>query len=240
MQHFSYQTVDSTNQQALRNAVLCKGNFYVTAASQSQGRGKDARVWSSPVGNIYCSVGYRLHSDPVQATQLTFVTAVVVATWLETQLVGRSIQCKWPNDVLVEGRKIAGILLELHDELLISGIGINLSNYPTATANLPATCMSEYVDATPQPEAAAAVLAAALVDAYQRWQQLGFSEYRQQWLKRAYALGGPIVVSNYAGQAMPMRCIFQGIAEDGALLCRDYQQKLWQLYSADVSFVQQP
>lgn len=238
MQHFHYDTLDSTNKEAGRLAMTYGNNFYVTATTQSHGIGKDQRSWISPQGNLYFSLAYHL-LKPVQAVQLTFVTAVVVADLVVSLLPHTTINCKWPNDILVNNAKLAGILLELQDNLLISGIGVNISNYPHHTSNFPATCLQQHNSQLQlTPDALATDLVEHLTTAYNSWQQYGFNTYRQRWLDYAYHLGKTITINNYgAGDATAaLTGIFQGINTDGALILLDAQQQQHLFYSADVSY----
>lgn len=123
----------STNQLAQQMAAEgASEGLVVLAEAQTSGRGRMGRRWESPSGvNIYCSVLLKPQIPPRQAPQLTFLTAVATAETLR-DLCGLDARVKWPNDILVGGRKIAGLLNELSAETeqihaLVLGIGINVN-----------------------------------------------------------------------------------------------------------------
>jgi BirA family biotin operon repressor/biotin-[acetyl-CoA-carboxylase] ligase len=125
--------IPSTNQLAQQLAAGgAPEGLVVLAESQSAGRGRMGRCWASPAGvNIYCSVLLRPQIPPRQAPQLTFLTAVATAEAL-IELYHLNARVKWPNDILVGGRKIAGLLNELSAETeqihaLVMGIGLNVN-----------------------------------------------------------------------------------------------------------------
>ena len=174
----------------------------VWAAEQTAGHGRFGRTWISPPGNLYFSLLLRPYLPPGQALQLTFVAAVALAEAIQGLLPPqRRVTCKWPNDVLVAGRKISGILLEssvdaaaLVDSLVV-GIGVNVASHPPpdvvdyAATSLHAEGAGE--------ETAGSMLArfcAAFVDWHAQWRAEGFEPVRQAWLGRADKLHRPIEV----------------------------------------------
>ena len=140
-------SVDSTNTEAKR--LACAGaadGTIVWAQRQTAGRGRRGRTWTSEPGNLYASFVLRPGCAPMQAAQLTFVAALAVRDLLSIYLNNSdSIACKWPNDVLVGGRKISGILLETSTsgsgvvDWLGLGIGVNLRHHPDIGGRHPAT-----------------------------------------------------------------------------------------------------
>ena len=135
-----YDTVGSTNDEAkyLARASAEEGTL-VWGIEQTAGRGRRGRAWSSPRGNLYASLILRPHCPLDQATQLGFIAALAVGNTLSSICEGRlnGLSYKWPNDVLVCGRKIAGILLESELQsdgeiplFVVVGVGINLASSP--------------------------------------------------------------------------------------------------------------
>lgn len=130
---FTYESLDSTNAEALRQLNLGRyAPFAITAEMQSSGRGRRGRRWVSPYGqNIYFSLALRVDQGARQLDGLSLVVGLAVVRALESQgVVGAGL--KWPNDVLVSGKKVAGILLELAGDLadvchVIIGVGINVN-----------------------------------------------------------------------------------------------------------------
>ena len=113
-QLITFETIDSTNEEAKRLAGSdAPEGTVVWAREQSAGRGRRGRAWVSGHGNLYCSILLRPDCHAFKAMQLSFVAALAMADAVASVLPkGAFVNCKWPNDVLVEGRKISGILLE--------------------------------------------------------------------------------------------------------------------------------
>lgn len=222
-------SVDSTNLEASRAAEAgAAGGLVVFAHEQLAGRGRQGRGWASPRGNLYCSVLLRPDALVRDGAQLSFVAALAVHDTV-AGLLGKPARagCKWPNDVLVGGAKIAGILLESRGrpdgrlDWVIVGTGINVAHAPRDTER-PATSLSaEGVDV-----AVARVLErylTALDEWVNIWLRDGFDPVRAAWLDRALSLGRTIrarwgrreVVGRFetldAGGALVLR------TEDGAL-----------------------
>jgi BirA family biotin operon repressor/biotin-[acetyl-CoA-carboxylase] ligase len=217
-----YETLGSTNDEACRLARdgAPEGTL-VWSLAQSAGKGRRGRVWMSPPGNLYLSLVQRPAGPPAQAAQLGFVAAIALGDALD-QLAGPvlPLRYKWPNDLLIDGRKIAGILLETETaapnaaDFVIIGIGVNLVSAPR-DVEFPATSLAEagYVGVTPP----------RLVEAFvryfagwaERWQEEGFAPVRAAWLMRASGLGEGIRV-RLERQTLDGR--FLDLDQDGALL----------------------
>jgi BirA family biotin operon repressor/biotin-[acetyl-CoA-carboxylase] ligase len=192
LRHFA--DIDSTNDEAKREAAAgADAGLVVWADRQSAGRGRQGRAWQSPPGNLYCSILLRPQRPAFDVAQLSFAAALAacdaLAPWQP--------RCKWPNDVLIDGRKVAGILLETEAvgtnvAWLVVGIGVNLVDHPAATET-PATSLAAH-GGTMTP---AAMLAGwcRQFDAWHRtWQARGFAPLRDAWLAHAHGLGGEIRV----------------------------------------------
>jgi len=203
-----YETVGSTNDQAKRLAHDgAPSGTLVWAGAQSQGRGRRGRPWESPCGNLYVSMLLRPACAAAQAAQLGFVAALALADALQRSLGPRAVEegafpphiaLKWPNDVLVNRRKVAGILLESETgrgeavEFVVIGIGVNIAAAP-AQSEYPATSLAaEGADLT--PAALLERLIAAFDDRYRQWRDAGFAPVRRAWLERATGLGEPVRV----------------------------------------------
>ncbi|MCK5246963.1 biotin--[acetyl-CoA-carboxylase] ligase [Candidatus Bipolaricaulota bacterium] len=142
--------IDSTNAEALRRAEAGEpDSTIVWAKRQTAGHGRRGREWASPEGNLYFSILLR-PPYPVQSVmQLGFVMANAIADALAVILPrGAFVHTKWPNDVLVEGRKVAGVLIETTGDLSLVGIGLNLVSAPLDTA----TCVARYVESGDRDE----------------------------------------------------------------------------------------
>lgn len=212
--------VRSTNDEARRLAAEgAPDGTVVWARSQSGGRGRYGRTWSSPPGNLYVSLLLRPRASPATVLQLGFVAAVALAEALDRRVAASALSLKWPNDVLLNGRKIAGMLLESATgagtlDWLIVGMGVNLASFPAGTV-FPATSLAN--DGYPAP--APAEVLVDLCDRFAawraRWRAEGFGPVRQAWLGRAYRRGQAIEVRLEREQASG---VFVDLDESGALV----------------------
>lgn len=215
----AFECVASTNDEARRYAEAGAGEgLVVTGGMQSAGRGRQGRAWSSPAGNLYLSLLLRPPVKPALAGEFGFGVAVAVAETVERLASGARATCKWPNDVLVDGRKISGILLESRGtpetlDWLVVGIGLNVAHGPQAAA-WPATTVAALGGAA-DVETALEVLAARLDHWYRAWREAGFGALRRAWLARAHAIGETIKVRRN-GDWREGR--FVGLDVSGALL----------------------
>lgn len=213
----------STNADCLAAARACKpGGLWIRAGRQTGGRGSRGRDWHSPAGNLYASLMIDIPPRTVMLPTLTFAAALGLADALERLATGQrrdlDIGLKWPNDVLLSGRKAAGILLESHTigerRVAIIGIGVNCRSHPEGTTH-PATSLS-HEGLGAGPVELMPMLAAALAGRLGQWRWgHGFAETRADWLARATGLGEPIRVrlqtAEYAG-------VFETIDDNGLLV----------------------
>jgi BirA family transcriptional regulator, biotin operon repressor / biotin---[acetyl-CoA-carboxylase] ligase len=197
-----FERIDSTNDEAKRlaEAGAAEGAF-VLAREQSAGRGRRGRTWVSPPGNLYGSLLLRPACAARDAAQLGFAASLAVAEAASYVLPpGASVTCKWPNDVLVDGAKVAGILMESRAggagalEWLVLGIGVNLVSHPAGTEH-PATSLAAKGAGTVSADTFLAALAERLLAWYEAWRRPdGFAAVRAAWLARAHGLGQAIRV----------------------------------------------
>jgi BirA family biotin operon repressor/biotin-[acetyl-CoA-carboxylase] ligase len=237
------QTV-STNADAFRLAEegACAGTV-VIADSQTGGKGRRGRIWTSPDGvNIYCSVVLRPAIMPHEAPQLTFISAVAVARAIE-QSSGLVAQIKWPNDLLISGCKVAGLLNEMSAEtdgvnFVILGIGVNLNmtadQFPT-DLRYPATSLLLASGTPVDRNRFMTILLNELDQLYQEFLCHGFTSIREEWQLRCNAHGRRVAVSD--GGADSVEGEFAGIDPDGALLLRSDDTKLHRITCGDVRIV---
>jgi BirA family biotin operon repressor/biotin-[acetyl-CoA-carboxylase] ligase len=213
------ETIDSTNEEALRRARAgAPEGTLVWAREQSRGRGRRGRGWSSPAGNLYCSLLLRPDVPPAAAAQLGFLAAVALAETLAACLPAeRRIRCKWPNDLLIDGAKVAGILPEAEAAgrtvaALVLGIGVNLAGHPEGLPYRATSVLASGGAAS--VEELLANLAIAIERWYRRWQVEGFGPLRARWLDFAFGLGEPIEVRLESGV---LRGRFAALDPTGAL-----------------------
>ena len=212
---------DSTNDEAKgRAAAGAPEGTVVCARQQRAGRGRRGREWVSPPGNLYVSVILRPACEARRVAQLSFVAALAVLDLVDGPLPGRT-QCKWPNDILVDGGKVAGILLESalgpggRVDWVVLGVGVNVASHPGLKGPIPSTSLVDAGAPPLPPEDALAPLLAALTRRRQVWEEEGFAPIRRAWLARAHGLGGPVTVAN--GDQM-FTGTFEGVDAEGALV----------------------
>jgi BirA family transcriptional regulator, biotin operon repressor / biotin---[acetyl-CoA-carboxylase] ligase len=218
--HIAYETLGSTNAEALALARAGeRGPLWITAQSQSAGRGRRGSIWVSAPGNLYATLLLSEPSAPEHAPQLSFVAALALHDAIAecAPQLGPLLTLKWPNDLLLGAAKVAGILIEGERAPAFAvaiGIGVNCAAHPDDTP-YPATDLAA-AGALVTPAQAFAVLSAAMRRRLAQWQRgQGFSAIRTDWLKRAAGLGQDIRVR------LPERELsgrFQGLDDAGRLL----------------------
>ena len=218
---------DSTNAEALRLAPGLSGPAWIMAREQTAARGRRGRGWATPGGNFAGTLILRPKGGPAGAAQLSFVAALALYDALGDACgPAARLAIKWPNDVLLNGGKVAGILLESAGagasvQAVAVGIGVNLAVAPeTATlepgAVTPVSVLGETGHVVP-PEEFLDLLAVA----FARWQAqldtFGFAPIRNAWLARAARLGEPIIARTGGTEN---HGIFECIDDTGALILK--------------------
>jgi BirA family biotin operon repressor/biotin-[acetyl-CoA-carboxylase] ligase len=218
-------SVGSTNEDAMRLAREGDpGRLWVVAREQSQGRGRRGRTWSSPPGNLYASLLLIDAAPSEHLPELGFVAGVALLNALRAVLGNDPrLGIKWPNDILFEGAKVAGILLESSSlpsgaTACVAGFGVNCRWHPS---NLPyaATDLAAIGTLLDGPEDVFFRLSDAIVDGLQVWSRgAGFAEIRARWIAHAVGLGSPI---RLALGASSLTGTFETIDARGRLILRD-------------------
>ena len=218
--------IDSTNAEAARLAAAgARGPLWIVAARQTAGRGRQGRAWDSPNGNLFATCLSHPKGPPAQVALMSFAAALALHEALSAlapeALAGR-LTLKWPNDLLLDGAKLAGILLESAGgqagvAYLAVGMGVNLAHAPVQTdpGVLPATSLAAALGHAPDPEAVLPVLARALAHWHTRLEGEGFAPLRAAWLSRAARLGQPIRARTGTRE---VHGVFETIDETGALV----------------------
>jgi BirA family transcriptional regulator, biotin operon repressor / biotin---[acetyl-CoA-carboxylase] ligase len=209
--------VDGTNAEARRRAEQGAPHLtLVWAQEQLAGRGRRGRAWASPRGNLYATLLLRPRVPIALWGQLSFVDAVALRQALVAHLpeLDARLRLKWPNDLLLDGRKLSGTLLEASGaDWVLIGTGVNLASHPQGTET-PATSLAAH-GLTLAPEVLLPTYAEAQLAWFERWQVEGFAPVRARWLEHAIGLGGAVTVrladKTFAGR-------FSALDESGALL----------------------
>jgi BirA family biotin operon repressor/biotin-[acetyl-CoA-carboxylase] ligase len=195
----SFDALNSTNVEGLaRVRAGERGPLWLATTHQTAGVGRRQRAWISPPGNLACSIIETLEADHGRAATLGFAAGLALETALRQVSGGMAaFQLKWPNDVLGDGKKLAGILIEAEPATgglaAVVGMGVNVVAAPEGTP-YPATSLKALGIVTD-----AEALFAALTDAWAEWFAVwdhgrGFGAIRKQWLTRAAGLGATIQV----------------------------------------------
>jgi len=199
----SFDKIPSTQDYA--HDLIAKGEAtnktVVTALAQSAGRGRYKRTWVSHHGNLYASFIYKIgERDP----KLSYAVAVAIA---ETMInFGINPQIKWPNDILIDGKKISGVLIEYSQNFVIVGIGINVESCPTLK-EYKTTKMVDYVKVSVNE------VLSVLMKKIDKWRGADFSIVRERWTELAAAINKVI---KFHGKEVELI----GLNEDGALVLR--------------------
>lgn len=187
-------TVDSTNAEAFRLAPSLTGPLWILAGEQSAGRGRRARAWASPRGNFHATLVMRVTEPPAEVALRSFAAALALRdAFVALTGLPQAFALKWPNDVLLNGGKVAGILLEASGDILAIGIGVNLIAAPPASAVEPGAVtpvsLLQETGLRVAPEAFLNALAPAYAAREAAFRQGGFAALRPDWLAHAARLG---------------------------------------------------
>ncbi len=239
-----FDRVDSTNRVARDYALQMAGEgLVILADSQTQGRGRRGRVWESPPGvNLYLSVLLRPPLPPAVVPQITLLAGVAGANAL-SRASALEARIKWPNDIFLHGKKVAGILAEMEAEgsavrFVILGVGVNVNGrvdeLPLHLGSV-ATTLREEGGKELSRAAVAAELLGELEREYELFLREGFSpRLREEWNRLSWInqKKATVKVGNWEipGQAL-------GLDADGALLWIDTEGKRRRLIAGDISLI---
>jgi BirA family biotin operon repressor/biotin-[acetyl-CoA-carboxylase] ligase len=218
---------DSTSNDALSAARAGDpGRHWFVARRQTAGRGRHGRAWASPPGNLYASLLLVEPCPPALAPQLGFVAGIATHEAVSelTGIVAPRLALKWPNDLLIDGGKVAGLLLEGQFVqpgrafCVAVGIGLNVAAAPQGTP-YPTRTLAD-IGATVAVADLFAALSAAFAHAYEPWRAAqaqgrdGFAAVRQAWLARAAGIGRPVTLRLPSGERQGA---FRGLDASGRL-----------------------
>jgi len=234
-------TTGSTNADLvarLRAGEAIPEGTWLRAETQTGGKGRSGKTWLSPPGNLYTSTVIQLaESDPpAQTLALAIGLAVhehVIASLMQSD--HAAVSLKWPNDVLVRGAKVAGILLERCGDAIVAGIGINLAFAPQIEGRS-TTCIAALnfkYDAS--PDYALTFLAPRVAEQLVRWRHDGLPALISRWSRAAHPVGTPLAVNG--GDGGVLHGTFAGLDASGAMLLRLANGATQTIHAGDVSLI---
>jgi BirA family transcriptional regulator, biotin operon repressor / biotin---[acetyl-CoA-carboxylase] ligase len=201
--------------------------LWVRAERQTGGRGRQGRGWQSPPGNLYASTLVRLQPGDPPPPTLALVAAVALHELVSPSC--PALRIKWPNDLMVHGAKLAGILLERSGDAVVIGIGVNLAHHPEGIGR-PATSLAAVTGTASDPAIFIETLAESFGRWLGRWRNEGLNPVRTRWLAAAHPVG--TALSTVEGEGL-----FDGLTEDGALRLRLADGTVRVIHAGDVFLI---
>lgn len=202
--------------------------LWLRAERQTAGRGRLGRAWLSPDGNLYASTLVRLRPGNPQPASLALVAAVALQEAIA--VFGVTAELKWPNDLLLQGAKLSGVLLERAGDAVVIGIGVNVAHHPDLP-DRPTTSLA----AAGTPVVAQTlldVLAESFARWLARWRGEGLGPVRTAWLAAAHPVGTALTARLPDGSTR--EGLFDGLDPDGALILRLASGERHVIHAADV------
>lgn len=247
-------SIDSTNLEAKRRiqAGLASDGTVITAKLQTGGRGRLERQWVSNEGNLFVSVIKNSNLSPkgehanltsdfynislidssingyCSPALLPFATAIAIGKTLQ-EFIKPTPLYKWPNDVLVEDKKISGVLIETINNYFIIGVGINIANHPEFGINIPATCMNKHSLKKLKVHEVLIKFLENLDKTFNYTEQQIIAE----WVKSAYGIGNNIIINQGENE---ISGLYTGIDVNGRLLLDTASSKREAILFGDVIF----
>lgn len=216
----------STNADILTDPGTIEGDWLV-ALDQWAGKGRQGRSWISAEGNFFGSALVELSDSDPPAQTLSLVAGIALVEALDLVRPDAAISLKWPNDVMLNGRKLAGILLERSGSRIAVGFGVNLAASPDLPDRKGASLGGAVL-----PQAFAPLLAGSFARCLQSWRSGGSEPVRDAWLKRAHPLGARLTVHISADETADGS--FDGLDSDGALRLRRHDGSIETIRAGDV------
>lgn len=209
--------------------------IWIRADRQTGGRGRMGRTWDSPKGNLHATTLVRLRPQDPPAATLALVAAISLHE-VVTAYVGNAcdIVIKWPNDLLANGAKLAGILLERANDGVVVGIGVNLAFHPTGL-DRPVTSLAALGLGAPDPHYFCEDLARAFGHWLAQWRTKGLDSIRTAWLRGGHGIGTALTANLADGASVDG--LFDGLETDGALRLRLADRSVRVIHAADVFLI---
>ena len=211
------QTVVSTNDEAKLSVLTEKQNCIVSAIEQTGGRGRRGRQWISQDGNLFVSYAFKI--KPSDLNRIVILSAVTIFETIKHFVPNHDVKIKWPNDVLVDDKKISGILFEkVDDDFWVMGVGINVMSNPEHTDLVYPTTSLKNLGIDTNRIAVLEYLTDMFDNLLDTYYNDGFENIRQTWLKNAYNLGKHVIIKQ---ENKIQEGIFWTIDKNGALILKN-------------------
>jgi BirA family transcriptional regulator, biotin operon repressor / biotin---[acetyl-CoA-carboxylase] ligase len=202
----------------------------VRADHQTQGRGRQGRIWDSPRGNLAATLAWHLGPTERPGDYSLIVAVALHAALQDSLLPGPSLRIKWPNDLMLDDKKCAGILIESPEpRWILIGTGVNIAHAPEARAALGSFLDDRVADAP--------ALMRRYLSSFEHWVQIyqaqGLAPVVEAWCGHAFGMGKPMTVRLPHEE---FAAVFHGLDSDGACLATLPDGKMRRIYSGEVFF----
>lgn len=210
----------------LTDDAAIEGDWLV-ALDQTAGKGRQGREWVTKSGNFFGSTLIEIAPGDPPAQSLSLAAGLALIEAVDTAVPQKAPVLKWPNDLLLDGSKLAGILLERQGNRVVAGFGVNLSSSPEIPGR-PAA----HLDGRISPQAFAPLLAGSFARMLDLWRTTAPDAFATAWLARAHPIGTGLTV--HGADAQPIRGRFDGIDSDGTLRLRLADGTVRAIHAADI------
>ena len=246
-----FDKLDSTNLEAKRliNRGI-KDNYIIVASEQYLGKGRNGNIWYSPEGNLYFSIMLRHKNNISTLSQISLIISLscheamqYVLRDNELSLFPRSFKIKWPNDLLINGKKFCGILLEslpyitpienIITHYLIVGVGINLISSPKNLNYLTTSLKEEGIQYNSRNELLHQIIK-RFDENYKFWQIKGFADIKNRWLQNVYNIGKKISVNMKGKQ---LSGIFKDLDDNGQMIIESDSGNVHRIATCDIQTI---
>ncbi len=230
------QSCSSTNDIAIKYAKkgLPEGSSYLSY-SQKNGRGRNKNQWESKKGNLFLSTIFRPATSKVNWHQLSLIIGLsIMESLIKLGVEKRKILLKWPNDVLVQKKKISGVLLESFDDFIVAGIGLNVLKNPENEKKWDTTKLYDHTDKDFSLKFIANVILKIVFKNYTIWEEKGFNFFKKKINKSVYNINNEIIIKlNSASNSF--KGVFLGLGDNGSLKVK-VGNKFLEYYSVESFF----
>ena len=209
-----YDSIKSTNDEVKSLVHRLKRNCIVSAIIQTEGRGRRGKSWISQQGNLFASFAFKAKTEDLN--KLVILSAVAVYETVKYFVKNANIKIKWPNDVLVNGAKISGILFEkADDDFWVMGVGINVLKSPSDNLTEYQTICLNQLGIKTNREEVLKIFVKVFDELIAKFYRFGFENIKQTWLDNAYNLGNCVKIKQ---EKNIFQGVFVNIDNNGALL----------------------